>query len=489
MTELWELTVGEQARGIREGRFSAEELMRSVLDRIDAADPSVNAFCTLNERALADARAADAALAAGERTGPLHGVPFSVKDLIPTAGLRTTLGSTAYADWIPDHDDVCVERMRAAGGLLLGKTNTRELGYGVVTDNALFGPTRNPHRPDRTAGGSSGGSAAAVAAGMGSVSLGNDGGGSLRVPAALCGVFTLKPTFGVVPLYPSCRLPTRAGLGSWETLESVGPITRTVADAALVLEAIAGFDERDRHSIPSAVGELRASLDEGVRGLRIAWSPRLGQAHVDPEVLELTTRAVGLFGRDGLGCEVVPVDPPVGDLRELRSAFAATVARDSDLAGLRELAERHEVSEDLRELVHREWTAEMFTWAATRRQVLYDAVRGFMADWDLLVTPTTATTAFPIGLRWPEDGPGRDWSPFAFPFNLTGQPAASVPVGVTGEGLPVGLQIVGGRLTDSTVLRAAHALERLLAAGRGPGRVVESPPRCWSEAGAEENCV
>ncbi|MGW3626889.1 amidase [Streptomyces sp. NPDC000880] len=465
MTELWELTAGDQARGIRAGEFSAEELMRSVLGRIEEADPEINAFCTLNERALADARAADEALAGGAATGPLHGVPFSVKDLIPTAGVRTTLGSTAYADWVPDQDDVSVERMRAAGALLLGKTNTRELGYGVVTDNALFGPTRNPRRPDRTAGGSSGGSAAAVAAGMGSLSLGNDGGGSLRVPAALCGVFTLKPTFGVVPLYPSCRLPTRAGLGSWETLESIGPITRTVEDAALVLEAIAGFDQRDRHSVPASMEGLRACLDEGVSGLRVAWSPGLGQADVDPEVLGLATRAVTSLGRDGLGCEVVTVDPPIGDLRELRTVFAATVARDSDLPGLRELADRYEVSDDIRELVEREWTAETFTWAATRRQVLYDAIRSFMVDWDLLITPTTATTAFPIGLRWPEHGPGRDWSPFAFPFNLSGQPAASVPVGVTGDGMPVGLQIVGRRLADATVLRAARVLERAMSEG------------------------
>jgi aspartyl-tRNA(Asn)/glutamyl-tRNA(Gln) amidotransferase subunit A len=458
VTELWELTAVDQARGVRGGDFSAEELTRSVLGRIEDVDPAVNAICTLNDRALADARAADAALARGDEVGPLHGIPFSVKDLIPTAGLRTTLGSTAYAEWIPDQDDVSVERMRVAGAILLGKTNTRELGYGVVTDNALFGPTRNPRQLDRTAGGSSGGSAAAVAGGMGSLSLGSDGGGSLRVPAALCGVFALKPTFGLVPVYPSCRLPDRAGLGSWETVECVGPITRTVEDAALVLEVIAGFDQRDRHSLPSTMDELRARLDEGVTGLKVAWSPRLGQAEVDPEVLELAARAVG-----ELGWEVVTVDPPIGDLRELRAVFAATVARDSDLAGLRELAEQHEVSEDLRELVGREWTAETFTWAATRRQVLYDTIRRFMGEWDLLITPATAMTAFPIGLRWPEHGAGRDWSPFAFPFNLTGQPAASVPVGTTGDGLPVGLQIVGGRLEDATVLRAAHALEQVFS--------------------------
>ncbi|MEV6117643.1 amidase family protein [Streptomyces sp. NPDC052109] len=467
MTELWELTASMQARGVREGTFSAEELMRSVLDRIAQTNPQVNAFCTLNEHALEEARAADRALTRADVIGPLHGVPFSVKDLIPTAGLRTTLGSTAYADWIPSHDDVSVERMRAAGALLVGKTNTRELGYGVVTDNELFGPTRNPRKLACTAGGSSGGSAAAVAGGMGSISLGNDGGGSLRVPAALCGVFTLKPTFGVVPLYPSCRLPTRAGLGSWETLESVGPITRTVEDTALVLETIAGFDQRDRHSIPTDIRGLTARLDDGVNRLRIAWSPRLRQADVDPELIELTTRAVNALDRAGLGCEVAAADPPIGDVHELRKAFYATVARDSDLTGLRELAGRYRVSQDIQELVGKDWTAEMFTWAATRRQTLYDAVQSFMADWDLLLTPTTATAAFPIGMRNPAESAGRDWSPFAFPFNLTGQPAASVPIGTTIDGRPVGLQIVGRRLADATVLKAARAFERVLAAGPG----------------------
>ncbi|MEY9966167.1 aspartyl-tRNA(Asn)/glutamyl-tRNA(Gln) amidotransferase subunit A [Streptacidiphilus sp. MAP12-16] len=461
MTELWGLTLSTQARGVREGAFSAEELMRSVLDRIAQTNSQVNAFCTLNEHALAEARAADKALAEGTATGLLHGVPFSVKDLLPTAGLRTTLGSTAYANWIPDHDDVSVERMRTAGALLVGKTNTRELGYGIVTDNELFGPTRNPRKLGCTAGGSSGGSAAAVASGMGSISLGSDGGGSLRVPAALCGVFTLKPTFGAVPLYPSCRLPTKAGLGSWETLESVGPITRTVEDAALVLETIAGFDQRDRHSMPTDLRGLRAGLDDGVSGLRIAWSPRLGQADVDPELLELTTRAVNALDQAGLGCEIATVDPPIGDLHELRKVFATTVARDSDLAGLRELAGRYKVSEDIQDLVGRDWTAEAFAWAAMRRQLLYDVIRSFMTDWDLLITPTTATAAFPIGLREPEQTVAHDWSPFAFLFNLTGQPAASVPIGTTTDGRPVGLQIVGRRLADATVLRAARAFELL----------------------------
>ncbi len=280
---LWQLSAIEHADGVRRGLWSAEELTRSVLDRIAERNPALNAYCTLNASAVAEAKAADRERLRGADLGPLHGVPFSVKDLIPAKGIRTTLGSVAYADWVPDQDDVAVERLRGAGAILLGKTNTRELGYGIVADNDLFGPTRNPWCPDRTAGGSSGGAAAAVADGMGSVALGSDGGGSLRVPAALCGVFTLKPSFGVVPLYPSCRVPIRPGFSSWESLECVGPITRTVRDAAAVLEVIAGLDLRDRHSVPYQAAGLGERLGDGVAGLRVAWSPQLGNGRSAPK--------------------------------------------------------------------------------------------------------------------------------------------------------------------------------------------------------------
>jgi aspartyl-tRNA(Asn)/glutamyl-tRNA(Gln) amidotransferase subunit A len=463
---LWRLPAVEQAEGVRRGLWSAEELARSVLARIAERNPEINAYCTLADAAVADARAADRERLRGTLPGPLSGVPFSVKDLIPAEGVRTTMGSMAYADWVPDQDDVAVARLRAAGAILVGKTNTRELGYGIVADNDLFGPTRNPRCPDRTAGGSSGGAAAAVADGMGSVALGSDGGGSLRVPAALCGVFAIKPSFGVVPVYPSCRVPLGPGFSSWESLECVGPLTRTVRDATAVMAVIAGFDARDRHSVPFPADSLTGCLEEGVTGLRVAWSPRLGGAEVSPEILEVTGAAVRVL--DGLGCAVESADPPIGDLRDLRAVFAATVARDSDLVGLRDMASRYDVSVDIRELVSRPWDGDMLTIAAMRRQVLYDSVRAFMERYDVLVTPATATPAFPVGLRQPADGTegiasGRDWSPFAFPFNLTGQPAASLPVGQTQAGLPVGLQIVGRRLADETVLRVAYALEQALS--------------------------
>jgi Amidase len=289
MTEspLWMLPATEQAAGIRRGDWSAEQLTEAVLNRIDDANPQLNAYCTLDDRTLDAAREADATLRRGERPGPLHGVPFSVKDLIPTKGVRTTLGSLAHRDWIPDTDEISAARMRAAGAILVGKTKTRERGYGVVADNEIFGPTRNPWDPRMTAAGSSSGAAAAVAAGMGTIALGSDGGGSLRVPAVICGAFSVKPTFGVVPLYPSCRVPLRTGLDSWESLECIGPITRTVADSALVLSAISGFDARDRRAAPLKPLPVTRPDASRAHGLTVAFSADMGIAEVDPEIADL----------------------------------------------------------------------------------------------------------------------------------------------------------------------------------------------------------
>ncbi|GAA1270921.1 amidase [Pseudonocardia aurantiaca] len=462
---LWRLPAAEQARGIRAGEWSAEEVMRSVLDRIAQADPDLRAYCTLDDSALDAARRADTARRVGEPLGPLHGVPFSVKDLIPTAGVRTTLGSVAHRDWVPAEDEIAVARLRAAGAVLVGKTNARELGYGVVTDNALFGSTRNPWDPRLTAAGSSGGAAAAVAAGMGSLALGSDGGGSLRVPAAVCGVFSIKPTFGVVPLYPSCRAPLRVGLDSWESLECIGPMSRTVADSALVLEVIAGFDAQDRHS--AAPGSVTWGVPdaERARGLRVAYSPDLGIAEVAPEVAGVVRAAVTAAAA-ALDWDLTVVSPRLPALPELRETFLATVAMDTDRSALRRLADEVPVSADIRELVDRDWTAHEFDRARVARRAVHDAVHGFSAPFDLLLTPATAATAFPAGLRFPRDGEcgiadGRQWSPFAFLANLTGQPAASIPAGRTAAGLPVGLQALAPRFGDPLLLDVAQAVEEL----------------------------
>lgn len=460
-TSLWQLSAAEQASGIQRGDFTSEQLTQAVLNRIEVIDPVLNAFCTLNERSLDDARDADHRRAGGDELGPLHGVPFSVKDLLPTAGVRTSLGSQAHSSWVPSENEAAVSRILAAGGILIGKTNTRELGYGVVTDNVLFGSTRNPANPEMTAAGSSGGAAAAVASGMGSIALGSDGGGSLRVPAAVCGVFAHKPTYGVVPTYPSSRIPIRVGLNSWESLECVGPITRNVHDSALVLKTIAGFDPRDSHSIP--VDSSTQFSYKDTRQLTVAFSPDLGIAEVNPYIAETVETACKAVAAQH-GWELRVVSPILPSLKELRKVFAATVVLDTDVAELREMAALTEVSIDIRELVDREWSVDELTRARANRQLIFDILRRFHEQYDVLITPATATTAFPLGERFPSDGEygiknGEDWSPFAFLANLTGQPACSVPVGSTPCGLPIGAQVLGPRFADGIVLSVARSME------------------------------
>ena len=471
--DLWSLSGTEQARLIRQRKASASEVVASVLKRIEDVDPTVNAYCTLSERASSDARAADQALQDGRDLGPLHGVPVSVKDLVLTEGLRTTFGSKLYADHVPIEDDIVVERLRKAGAIIIGKTNVPEFGYHGVTDNFLFGPTRNPWDPAMTAGGSSGGAGAAVAAGMGSLAVGSDGGGSLRIPSAFCGLFTLKCTFGRVPLYPGCRVPDVPGGSSWETLECLGPMTRTVADSALMLSIMAGEDRRDRHSLPGTGPEFVSAMTQEIRGLRIAWSPTLGYATPDTEVRELCARAVAVFESE-FGCTVDEVDPGIPNVG---ASFWALVAADTDLRRLRRIRQERpdDLSQSLRGLLDTPWSAEDFTDAAMVRQEISNTMWRFMDRYDLLLTPTTACAAFPVGREAPERLAGRtdvtllDWLPYTFPFNMTGQPAANVPVGFTAGGLPVGLQLVGRRLADHTLLAAAASFERARPwAGRRP---------------------
>jgi aspartyl-tRNA(Asn)/glutamyl-tRNA(Gln) amidotransferase subunit A len=399
---------------------------------------------------------------AGDAVGPLAGVPVAIKDLVLTRGIRTVSGCWAYADFVPDEDDIVVERLKAAGAIVLGKTNVSELGYSALGGNPVFGETRNPWNLERTSGGSSAGSAAAVAAGIGPFAIGSDGGGSVRIPASFCGLCGFKASFGRVPLYPGCRDERFPGVSSWESIEHIGPISRTVADSALMLSVIAGADDRDRHSRPSADLDWLAATSGDIAGLRVAYSPDWGYAAVDPEVRTIVDQAVDVFARD-LGCSIELVHPGFADAR---GAFRAVVALESDLVGMREMADRlgDRMTPSLRELLQHEWTAEEFTNAVKTRKALANVMWKFMRRFDLLLTPTLAVPAFSIGIFGPERIAGReagpaDWTPFTYPFNLTGQPAATVPAGWTAEGLPVGLQIVGRHLADETVLRASAAFE------------------------------
>lgn len=461
--DLWRLDVRALARAVAERQVSAAEVTEAALERTARLDPVLSAFVTLApEQARAQAAQVDAQLAAGEDPGPLSGVPVGVKDLIFTAGIRTASGCYAYRDLVPQEDDVAVERLRAAGAVVLGKTTVPELGYGGTGQNPLGPATSNPWDLRRTSGGSSAGSAAAVAAGLVPFSLGSDGGGSIRGPASFCGLVGLKPTMGLVPLHPGTKDERLPGVSSWESLEHIGPLTRTVADAALVLSVLAGPDDRDRLSLPSYGIDWTASTAGGVRGLRVAYSADLGYARVDPEVRALTERAAAVFERD-LGCEVEPAHPGWPDPYP---TFWGTVLSETDLAGMRRLADElgERMSPHLVAALRTDWTAEQLTTALMGRKALYNRSWRFFQRYDLLLTPTMPVPAFAHGQLGPAtidghavEASARSW--FTCPFNLTGQPAATVPAGWTADGLPVGLQVVGRRLEDALVLRACAAYE------------------------------
>ena len=401
------------------------------------------------ERALEDARRADAAFAAGT-AGPLCGVPYTIKDLVPTRGIPTGYGSLVWRDPNPAADAPVVERLAATGGVLLGKTTVPEHGFKGASTNPLNGPCGNPWDAKRSPGGSSSGAAVAAALGMGPLHQGSDGAGSIRIPAALCGIFGIKPTFGTV------AHPDSSGFA----LSHLGPLTRTVRDAALLLDAMAGFDPRDRLSLPTPLTPFAAALDQPLPRLRLAFSPDLGYGAVEPEVAALVEAAALAFGE--LGHEVETVDLALEDPwwieHELWISMFASSCPDA-------LAHRDKVSPGLVRIV--EAAAGRGSQAVGRalaaRAGLLLEIERRLEGYDLLLCPTLPCTAFARDLDEPAEVAGRGyddlgWTQFCYPFNLTGQPAASVPCGFV-DGLPVGVQIVGRRLDDALVLRAAYAYE------------------------------
>jgi aspartyl-tRNA(Asn)/glutamyl-tRNA(Gln) amidotransferase subunit A len=448
------MSAWELAARIRSKQLSPVEAVEGVLARIERINPRINAYCTVTaEAARVAARGAEAAVMRGTALGPLHGVPFSVKDLVLTRGVRTAFGSRIYAAHVPDEDAPAVERLAAAGGILVGKTTTPEFGWKGTTDSPGFGISRNPWDLSRSPGGSSGGAAAAVATGLAPLAVGTDGGGSIRIPGSFCGVFGLKPTCGVVPVYP---VPNTG------TLSHVGPMTRTVRDAALMLQVMAGPDDRDPLSFPLGATDYLTNLDAGIRGLRVAWSPTLGYARVAPAVAAVAAQAARRF--EALGCHVEQVEHVFDDPDPIwATLFYAGVAGRLESA-LAEWGER--MDPGLREVVlaGRRISGPEVVRAGLARGAFWQEVRRFFLTYDLLLTPTLAHPPFAAGEERPADAPPGSrlaWVAFTYPFNLTGQPAATLPCGVTPEGLPVGLQIIGRRLADDTVLRAAAACEAL----------------------------
>ncbi len=452
----------------REKSVSPVEVSDAVLARIEAADPGLNAFCLLDhDGARAAARASEGRWAKGEPCGALDGVPVTIKDIILTRGWATLRGSRTIdpdQDW--PEDAPVTARLREAGAVLIGKTTTPEFGWKGLSDNPLTGITRNPWNTDKTPGGSSGGAAAACAAGMGALHVGTDGGGSIRIPAAMTGIFGLKPSFGRVPAYPA---------SPFGTIAHVGPMTRTVADAALMLNVISQPDARDWLALPPEGRDYTKGLDGGVKGLRIAYSPALGYAHVEPRVARIVAAAVQKLA--DLGAHVDEVDPGFADPTE---AFN-TIWKAGALNGLKGLSDDQRAMMDpgLQAVYAAGEALSLvdFLDANTQRATLAVHMNRFHRKFDLLATPALAVTAFDVGRLAPDEFPGIPpgepnkwvyWTPFTYPFNLTRQPACSIPCGFDEDGLPVGLQLVGAMFADALVLRAAAACEQVFAIDRRP---------------------
>lgn len=465
-------TVAELSRLIEGGELSPREVADHYLSRIERIDGDMAAFSSVRpERVMEEAAAAEREIAAGRRRGPLHGIPVAVKDLIFVAGLPMTGGSLLYEHHVAGEDDAVVARLRDAGAVILGKTNTAEFGFSAnQTANRVAGETRNPWNRERSPGGSSGGSAAAVAAGLAPVAVGSDGGGSIRIPSSFCGLAGIKPTFGRVPMYPGCRHPGWPGLSGWESVEHVGPIARTTLDVGLMLDVMCGPDSRDRHSLPAPGASLAADLVGAgagdLTGLRVAWTADWGGSQpVAPDVRRrVAATAAALEGRGAAVEEISP--PPVDALQ----AFGLTVALDADPPALMAAIDGRAdlVNPRLIQIVTEEWSFGDVVSALRTRRELFLAVAGMLAQFDVLVTPTVPVTALKLGEQGPDAIDGRPVAEpdrpraiieFTYPFNLTGHPAMSVPCGSGDDGLPVGLQVVGDRLREDVVLRVARAVE------------------------------
>ena len=460
MSGLCDRTATELAGLLREGHVSAVEVLEAHLERVRRVNPAVNAIVSLDEeRALARARELDEDT--GGKPGVLHGLPIAIKDLERTRGLRTTFGASAYRDHVPEQDALFVERLRRAGAVILGKTNTPEFGAGSQTFNRVFGRTRNPYDLSKTCGGSSGGAAVAVSCGMLPFADGSDLGGSLRNPPSFCNVVGLRPSPGRVPRGP--------GVDPWESLNVLGPIARTAEDAALLLSVMAGPDPRDPTSVPQDPARFREPLGRDFRGVRIAYSPDLGSFPVARDVAAVVEGAVARLSE--LGCEVEQAHPDFGGATESFQALRAlgfAVAHERDLE-----LHRDELKDTVVWNIEKglALTGREIARARRLRAAVYERVRAFLERYEYLVLPVTQVAPFDIAQEWVEsiDGVAMetyiDWMKSCFFVSLTAHPAISVPAGFTPDGLPVGLQIVGRYREEASVLRLAHAVEVLLGAG------------------------
>jgi amidase len=455
--EITALNAVELARLVRAKELSARDVVGAHLAQIDRINPQVNAIVTLvGEQAMERADVADEEFAHGRHVGPLHGLPIAHKDLQPTRGILTTFGSPIFSGFVPADDSLLVDRLRRAGAISVGKTNTPEFGAGSQTFNPVFGATLNPYDRTRTCGGSSGGAAVALATHMLPIADGSDMGGSLRNPASFCGVVGMRPSPGRVPTWPTAT--------AWSTLSVDGPMARTVADVALMLSAIAGPDARSPIAIDEPGSLFSQSLDRTFKGTRVAWWRDLAGLPVDRRVRERVDMQRTVF--ESLGCSVEEAEPDFTDF----DAVFKTVRALAFLTGVapRVAGNRDRVKESILWEIDRgeRLTAADIAWAETKRTELYHRMRQFMERYEFFVLPTVQVPPFSVDQPYPAEIEGVametyiDWMKSCYYISIVGHPAISVPCGFTPEGLPVGLQIVGRHRDDWGLLQIAHAFEK-----------------------------
>ena len=448
----------ELAKRIREREISVTEVMREFVGQIERVNPVVNAICTVigSDEAMRMAHGADEVLAKTSDVGPLFGLPVAVKDLALTKGIRTTFGSRIYQDFIPEQDALFVERLKRAGAIIIGKTNTSEFGAGSQTFNAVFGATRNPYDLSKTCGGSSGRAAVSLACGMTPLADGSDLGGSLRNPSSFCNVVGFRPSPGRVPAWPSM-------LG-WNSLSVEGPMARMVRDVALLLSVMAGPDPRSPISISEPGSIFREPLERDFKNARIAWTPDLGRYPVEPEVVAVCERATKVFS--DLGCVVEQATPDFSgadDIFQTLRAWQMAETRGAEFQRHRELMKDTVIWNIERGLA---LSGTQVSNAEAARTALFHRVREFFERFDFLILPVSQVAPFPVEVEWVRDINGVrmetyiDWMATCYAITLTASPAISVPCGFTAKGLPVGLQIVGRYRADFEVLQIAHAFEQ-----------------------------
>ncbi len=457
--EIYYISAYDMAEKIKNQELTSVEVTETIIERIEKINPIVNAYCTPTfELAREMAKQSDDAIKKGEKLGSLQGIPISIKDLIETKGIRTTYGSLIYENYVPEVDEIVVKRLKDAGCVILGKTNTPEDGHKTATDNYIFGETLNPWDLKRTCGGSSGGAAVAVATGMGPLALGSDGGGSIRIPASLCGVYGLKPTFG--------RIPRISKKMAFSTLSHYGPLTRYVKDAALMLDAMAGPDLADKYSIPQKKPNFLKALEDEPKKLKIGYSLDLNVKACDNEVEKFILDAIQKFQEFEWCSTIEKVKIKV---KKALYAFSIIVATSMDYDYKPLIKQwREKMAPELVKMIDAGTMFNTFDLiqAESYAKEIDNVFTQYFKKYDILITPTTPIPAIELGIPYPSEVAGKS-SPitglmsFCYPFNMTWNPAASIPCGWTNNGLPIGMQIVGKRLDEITVLRVSKAFEDL----------------------------